>query len=482
MRRDRFIQTCIYDTLEGLRGGLSQFSAPSRVALIYAHTEDSPLRIYDPQHLLSDHEPIIRELYLEKEIWRQPDNPLSNGLDQPGFLYPEEDLHLSGLISFGGRSKSLYYQRWFTEHHAELCDIGPTERWIEHAAWRLSHDLANEDSLYSGISGAFLREYASHAVRDHIIDEMSLYLGLDTHLRVYPILDAVLEISRTREEGAWPKGELTFVAPRFIDTINFMTRFPATEQPSLGNAKHVRKLLQAVENSNRRMISDGNAVVGVSCGEKPPFCITAEYQGGFGFLRINGKSVCSFTDGHFYATQHRAKLVEVEEALLETQLSSEKQNILFSAMSQIVHRAQENRFGCTLILDLNDPPITIPGHHLDPPLKLDDPEHLALVQSLAKVDGALHLNADLKLHGFASIMDGKAILIEDRARGARYNSALRFTAMSSNLLVVVVSSDRPVSIIRDGMELNARCDWAPFSSSHIIPPDLDSWLADQENH
>ena len=200
------------------------------------------------------------------------------------------------------------------------------------------------------------------------------------------------------------------------------------------------------------------------------------------FLRINGESVCSFTDGHFYATQHRAKLVEVEEALLETELSSEQQNILFSAMSQIVHRAQENRFGCTLILDMNDPPITIPGHHLDPPLKLDDPEHLSLVQSLAKVDGALHLNADLQLHGFASIMDGKAIAAEDRARGARYNSALRFTAMISNLLVVVVSSDRPVSIIRDGMELNARCDWAPFSNSHIIPPDLDTWLADQETH
>lgn len=480
MQRERFIQTCIYDTLEGLRGGLSQFSAPSRVALIYAHAEEGPLRIYDPQHLLSEHEPIIRELYLEREIWRRPNHPMSRGLDQPGFLYQEEDLKLSGLISFGGRSKSLYYQRWFTEHHPELCDIGPTERWLEHAAWRLAHDLANEVSLYSGISGAFLREYASHAVRDHIIDEMSRYLGLDTQLRVYPVLDAILEISRTREEGAWPRGELTFVAPRFINTIQFMTRFPATERPSLGNAKHVRKLLQAVEHSNRWVVSDGQSIVGISCDEKPLFCITADYQGGFGFLRINGQAVCSFTDGHFYATQHRAKLVEVEEALLETQLNSENQGLLFNAMSQIVHRAQENRFGCTLILDLNDPPISIPGHHLDPPLKLDDPEHLALIQSLAKVDGALHLSADLKLNGFASIMDGKAIAAEDRARGARYNSALRFTAMNSNLLVVVVSSDRPVSIIRDGMELNARCDWAPFTNSHIIPPDLDAWLANQK--
>ena len=51
---------CIYHTLDGLRDGLSQFSQPSRVALIYAIEEQAPIRVYDPQHLLHGHEPILR--------------------------------------------------------------------------------------------------------------------------------------------------------------------------------------------------------------------------------------------------------------------------------------------------------------------------------------------------------------------------------------------------------------------------------------
>ena len=45
----------------------------------------------------------------------------------------------------------------------------------------------------AGSSGYVLREYATHAVRDNIVDEMNVRLGWDTDLRIYPILDAILE-------------------------------------------------------------------------------------------------------------------------------------------------------------------------------------------------------------------------------------------------------------------------------------------------
>jgi predicted DNA-binding transcriptional regulator AlpA len=119
---------------------------------------------------------------------------------------PEKNLQLAGLISFGGRSRSIFYQMLFTEHHPDICSMGPTERWIEHAAWRFSHDISNECNLFTGISGSFLREYATHAVRDYIVDRMNWILGWDTHLRIFPTLDTVLGISRTIEEGAFPRG------------------------------------------------------------------------------------------------------------------------------------------------------------------------------------------------------------------------------------------------------------------------------------
>ena len=473
-----FIIRCIHDTLEGLREGLSHFSQPSRAALIYAVSSHGPVRVHDPQFLLNGHEPILRELYLESEIWKTPTAAVSP-MDQPGFLDLEKNLQLAGLVSFGGRSDSMYYQMWFTEHHPDMCAIGPTERWLEQAAWRLAHDVANERALYTGVSGAFLREYATHAVRDHIIDEMNIRLGWDAKLRVYPLLDAILGISRTLEEGAWPRGVLVFTEPVFVPGIDLAVEFAKTEQPSIENHKHVRKLLQTVEGSSRQLICDGNHIIGIARGPLSQFYLSAEYRGQHGFLTVDGETICSFADGRFYSTTHRVKLVEVEEALLETDLNDERRSDLFQVVADIVHHAQVNKYGCTVILDLNDNPLELSGQRLMKPLDLAQGQNLNLARSLSKVDGAIHIGTDSKLHRFACLMDGPAIAGEDRARGARYNSALRFTAAQKHLIVVVVSSDRPVSIIQDGMALNALCRFDPVSLSICTPPDLESWLTEK---
>lgn len=471
-----YIIRCIHDTHEGLRDGLSHFSQPSRAALIYAVSSQGPVRVHDPQFLLNGHEPIIEELYLESKVWQNQSADFSS-MDQPGFLNLEENLQLTGLISFGGRSTSMYYQMWFTEHHPDMCAIGPTERWLEQAAWRLAHDVASEHALYTGVSGAFIREYATHAVRDHIIDEMNVRLGWDAKLRVYPVLDAILGISRTLEEGAWPRGELIFTEPTFVPTIDLAVEFAKHEQPSIENHKHVRKLLQAVEGSRRQLISDGNHIIGIANGKLPQFYLSVEYRGQHGFLSINGEAICSFADGRFYSTTHRVKLVEVEEALLETDLDDARRSDLFQVVADIVHHAQVNKYGCTVILDLNEKPLGLQGQQLMKPLNLSRGKNVSLARSLSKVDGALHIGADLNLHRFACLMDGSAIAGEDRARGARYNSALRFTAAQENLIVVVVSADRPVSIIQDGMALNALCRFDPVSLSICTPTSLESWLA-----
>ena len=96
--------------------------------------------------------------------------------------------------------------------------------------------------------------------------------------------------------------------------------------------------------------------------------------------------------------------------------------------------------------------------------------------SLSKVDGALHIGFNGYLHRFACLLDGKNITGENRARGARFNSALRFTADHENLIVVVVSSDRPVSIIQGGVELTAQCEYKPLTKLMGLPPTIKRWL------
>lgn len=475
MPESSFLYTCIAETADGLRDGLSHFSAASRVAVVYALTPTNPLFVYDPQNLLHGHEPMFRKLYIDDDTWRRSGGDLEKS--RFSHMRAEKNLELAGLISFGGRSGPVFYQMWFTEHHPDMCAIGPTECWLEHAAWRLTHDVANGKELYTGISGSFLREYATHAVRDYLIDQMNIQLGWDTQLRIYPILDTILGISRTREEGAWPRGELLFTEWQSLSQITFITRFPQNERPLLENFKHIRKLLQTVEFSERKLISDGKSLVGISDARRPAFCLIADFRGRHGFLKINDHAVCSFADGQFKSTTHMAKLVQIEELLLEADLDGSAGSRLFKIVAALVHTAETEKYGCTIIIDLNHRPLALSGQKLEAPLDLQEPEHLELAKSMAKVDGALHVGADLRLHGFACLLDGRAIPGEDRARGARYNSALRFTAEQRNIVVVVVSADRPVSIITEGVELNAQCQWGPSSTSTARPLRLEDWLA-----
>jgi len=140
--------SCITESIEGLREGLTHFSGPSRTAVIYAIKPEDPISIYDPQNLLVGHEPKIKELYLDRNEWRKRFN-LCYDKKKFSNLIPEKNLELAGLISCGGCSSSVAYQMWFTEHHPDMCAIGPTERWLEQAVWRVSHDIANEEELYT---------------------------------------------------------------------------------------------------------------------------------------------------------------------------------------------------------------------------------------------------------------------------------------------------------------------------------------------
>jgi len=475
MKNDSVKNLCLFHIIDGLRQGLSHFSGPSRAALIYAEMDDDPIRVYDPQDLLRGHEPRLEEIYLASDQWRV-NAPNIQDFTLFGQMYPEKNLELSGLISYGGRTRSIFYQMWFTEHHPDMCSIGPTERWLEHTVSLLSLDFAFEDPFYTETSSYALREYATHAVRDNIYDELSLMFGWDARIFVFPILDAILGISKTREEGSWPRGKLVFVSPADLSELQFLVRFPRLERPSLKNSKHIRKLLQAVENSDRKLVSFGKRAEGIATGKMPERRSTADFRGEYGFLRLAGKSVCSFSDGSVYSSTRRPNLVYLEEALLESHLDTSSRHDMFQIVSGIVLEAGEQKHGCTLVIDLNDQPIEIAGQRLEHPIALQQAQLLELAKSLAKVDGALHIGSDLHLHGFACLLDGRAVQGEDRARGARFNSALRFTAEHQNLIVVVVSSDRPVSVIQGGVELSAQSEWDPFSKLSSTPPTLKEWL------
>ncbi|MCF8107065.1 MAG: DNA integrity scanning protein DisA nucleotide-binding domain protein, partial [Desulfohalobiaceae bacterium] len=179
----------------------------------------------------------------------------------------------------------------------------------------------------------------------------------------------------------------------------------------------------------------------------------------------------------FHATTRRAKMVQLEEALLEIDFDQEIRHLLFQAVTRIVHKAQERKHGCTLVLDFNHPPLGLIGQSMTGPLDMSDEKMLELAMDLAKMDGALHIDKRLHLLGFGCLLDGHRVSWEDSSRGARYNSALRFTAENEKIIVVVVSSDQPVSIIQGGIDIKAACEWEPVHQD-FQPPTLRGWLED----
>ncbi len=472
-----FVRRCVSDIINGLSEGFTHFSGASRAAAIFALTADSPLMICDPQNLLRGHEPIFKQLFLQDESWRYhdkariTDRKFIDVLSVPG-------LGLAGLLSSGGYSSPVFYQHWFTEHHPNLCSAGPSECWLEHALWRFAHDVANGAERYSGISGYFLKEYATHAVRDHIIDRMNRLIGWDTPLRIYPVLDAILMISETREEGSWPEGQLLFIDPRMTHEVEYLIEFDHDARPQLSHYRHVRKMLQSVEHANRYLVSDGRSVLGICGGKRPAFFVCAEFFGRRGFLKVNNDKICSFSDGRFSSTNYRPTLVQLEELLLEQDLEQSQRFFLFRIVTGMVYHAQRNKHGCALVLDLNKEPEDIAGYVLKPPLDLSKPAMLHMAKSLAKVDGALHIGADLHLHGFASLLDGRTYTGEDRARGARYNSALRYSHEHPNVIVVVVSADMPVSVLFRGTDMEGVCSWRqnPSAGAYQLST-LEQWVA-----
>ena len=475
MNQSFYHKLCITNILNGVAEGLSKFSHPSKVALIFAAQEDDPVSIFDPQNILRGHESKLKEIFYDnQDEWRLGIKEKISGQPQ-GYLVPENDLALSGLISFGGSCKDFFYQMWLTDHHPDMCSIHPTERWLEQAACLLVHDY-NLRTAAINSSDYVLKNYSLQAIADFIVDERDRNLGFDSKILIPPILNDILNISKTREEGSWARGALFFTDPQRLKEISFITKIQKHERPVISNVKHIRKLLVAVENSERKLVSDGCTIIGITDSDIPDYAITAEFRGDHGFLRLGNKKISSFFDGSFHSTTREARMVELEELLLDSDLDTEKSTLLFQLISHLVHSAGRGRHGCTLVVDLNETPAHLSGHVLEPSLSLLEPKNIKLACSLLKIDGAVHITSDLCIYGFGCLLDGKTINWENMARGARYNSALRFSADHSRVIVVVVSADRPVSIIYNGIEINAFSHWRPVYQYTPEPVSLKKYL------
>jgi len=180
-----------------------------------------------------------------------------------------------------------------SDHHPDMCSIHPTERWLEQAACLPMHDYDSRTAAINS-SDYVLKNYSLQAIADYVVDEREKGLGSDLKILIQPILNDILNISKTREEGPWARGTLFFVDSNRLSQISFITKIQKRERPVIGNVKHIRKLLLSVENSDRKLVSDGLTVIGITDSEIPAYAVSADFRGDHGFLMLGNKKIAFF--------------------------------------------------------------------------------------------------------------------------------------------------------------------------------------------
>ena len=96
---------CVADIMNGVTGGLSKSSHPSRVALVFAPDPDDAVMVMDPQDLLRGHGVKVHTMFSsEEERWRS-----RRTVRYPLSITASKSVHSAA----GDQSAGIHRNRWF---------------------------------------------------------------------------------------------------------------------------------------------------------------------------------------------------------------------------------------------------------------------------------------------------------------------------------------------------------------------------------
>ena len=220
---------------------------------------------------------------------------------------------------------------------------------------------------------------------------------------------------------------------------------------SMRDYRSVRKLLEVAE-GNIRLLSDASCVYGF--GSLKP---------GYDFSQGDIFSV-NFTKHYTWEFLHAGQVMmrvtyglpSLPKGQLDEQKFRRDLGLTFPEIPEenvqklwlIVHEVTKLRHGTMLVISGGAPEesarLAKQGFKLTPV-----PVAPSFLRQLTQIDGALLLDLEGKCHAIGVILDGMASERGDAARGARYNSAIRYVESSVHAcLAVVLSEDGLINVIR----------------------------------
>ena len=260
------------------------------------------------------------------------------------------------------------------------------------------------------------------------------------------IFDNFNIISSLRYEGSEAHGRIIIAREKHPNIQTFIT---FSSEVSLSSHRAVRKMLELCSRDTS-LLSDGGVIYGLGT-------IKGKYQ-----QSEENLFLIDF-DGHYkWTLSHDGSILmnvafgqpELPRSKLEKDKVLSIINRVLPDMSahnlekawQLILEIMEQKHGTMLVISkqaakeaerLATQATPIAPIELTP----------ALAKTVSSIDGAILMSTDLVCHALGVILDGSASLNGNPARGARYNSAIRYVEGKTDTLAIVISQDGSIDII-----------------------------------
>ena len=472
-RRHIKVQRLLYSLSQGLsqffgdRTITTKYNPRFRVAAVLRATPDEPIYVYDPNDLLADTgldlptaiEAAETDIAAHSTTARKPYVP---------FFIEEWYITVPDVCGLVLASESVPLVGIIVESPRGLKSQDAVKEWIAAVGRIACERLHSEIFSFPDTASMAMRSYAMESVVGALQSQVNEVAG--NSIKAQSVVEAFCELSVQAEEGERPTGTIVIVQKEDLDSLDWQMEFPDDQRPKLEETTLVAKLFALCEGTSA-LISDGAEVYGIAdIGAPPQDAISATFSNGRASITFNGVALAVVSNGALHAP-----FSPPEHILRDTlhDLPHQVTEDCIRNLMSLVGQARRRGYGSTLVIHKEKLPDKISGSELKHPLPVNQ-----LTARMCAVDGAVILDSALYVRAFGCLLDGMIESEENRARGSRYNSAQRYTRLHRDAVVVVVSSDGPVSVFVNGEDLTVVPPLVDKPTT-VDPPTLDQFVEQQ---
>lgn len=408
----------------------------SRAEELYQSDPESQVRYAHPRA----HEQQHRALFLTARA-----NAITEAIEESGTF--------NGLTFFVSQSSSVNGYDVHTCIGVQTDVIGDLPAFKEstvdqyHAGRSLQHEVIQE-CLYRADKALFLPDPGTGLrilgrTEDIIASATERFMGGITWRTagepsdLFSALNAVA--SQTYERNA-ARGKLNITSRENLGkwlTVRFK------EPVRIRESRTMRKLLQ-LSDDDMSVLADPAQAYGLGPSKTAPDIIEVTITGhGKWEASVNGDKFVRVADSNATIPSRPIEFEELED-IAERIIG----NTNTKGIWDIIQAAQDSGHGTTIVVSkdpeveatrLGNEGMTIEPDYLEP----------AQIVRLAAIDGAVMVGPDGRCHAFGVILDGIANERGDRARGARFNSSIRYQNMDEtpNSMIIVISDDGTIDLL-----------------------------------